>query len=386
MTSEIYFDNAASTKPHDEVITRMTEVLKYNYGNSFSVHKKGIEANKIIKSAANTLANILHCEPSEIVFTSGGTESNNLAIKGAYFANKGRGKHIITSLYEHGSVISSFKALKNDGANISYIEIGKDGIAKIDTLDKVVTDKSIFMSLMQVNNELGTINDIELAANSAKKINNEIIFHTDNVQGFCKLPINLKKLKNVDLMSLSGHKFNGPKGVGALFIRKGTNMLPIINGTFNSNQLRAGTLNTAAIAGMEVAAIISTRNMEENAKKITKLNNYLEEKITKEISDTKILGDKHKVPYITDIAFKDIKSEVLLNHLSAINIFISSGSACSSRKQAYSHVLTAMKISKEYIDGVIRVSLSYDNTFEEIDRLIKEIKLILPMLRMIRRK
>jgi len=386
MTSEIYFDNAASTKPYDEVIIRMTEVLKYNYGNSLSVHKKGLEANKIIKSATETLADILKCNTNEIIFTSGGTEANNLAIKGTYYANKGRGHHIITSLYEHASVMSTFNDLKNDGADISYIKISNDGVANIDNLSNLLTEKSIFVSLMKVNNEVGTINNIELASKIVKEKNSNIIFHTDNVQGFCKLPVNLNKLKNIDLMSLSGHKFNGPKGVGALFVRKGTNILPMINGNLYPNHLRAGTLNTAAIAGLEIAAMISNKNMEANFKKVSKLNKYLEENITKEIDDIKILGDKNKVPYITDIAFRNIKSEVLLNHLSAIDIYLSSGSACSSKKQTYSHVLTAMDISKEYIDGVIRISLSHDNTFEEIDRLIKEIKLILPMLRMIRRK
>ncbi|MBN2853771.1 MAG: cysteine desulfurase [Clostridia bacterium] len=386
MNNEIYLDNAASTKPYDEVVERMTEVLKYHYGNASSVHKKGIEAGRIIKSAAVTIAGILNCDPNEIVFTSGGAESNNLAVKGVYEANKGRGSHIITSSYEHPTVLNVVKNMSHNGNMNDILPINSDKTADLNELKDMIKQNTILVSLMHVNSETGAIADIEMASEITREKNSLTIFHSDNVQGFCKIPVDLFKMQNIDLMSISAHKIKGPKGIGALYVRKNTNICCLIDGNRHTNSLRAGTMNTPAIAGFEVAAAMTHRFMKINSEKVSQLKKYLIVNLMSQIDDVLINSPEQSSPYILNVSFKGIKSEVLLNHLSSKEIFVSAGSACSSKKNSYSHVLKAMHVPDDYIGGAIRISFNQDNTQEEIDCLIKEIKEIIPILRMVRRK
>ena len=383
MGNEIYLDNAATTKPNEQVIERMYEVIKYYYGNSSSVHKKGLEANKIIKDTRNTIADIINCEPNEIVFTSGGSEANNLAIKGVYNANKGRGKHVITSLYEHPTILNTIKNLNND---VTYLKIDSNGSIIYNNLEKFINRKTILISLMNVNSEIGAINNIDDISKIAKNINEDVIFHTDNVQGFCKIPIDMTLNNNIDLMSMSAHKIEGPKGVGILYIRKNTKINKIIDGSKQQFGYRAGTLNTAGIAGLEIAAKLANKKINENYNKVKKINEYTRNVLNNEIENIIINSSNSGSPYILSVSFKNIKSEILLNHLSLKNIFISAGSACASRKNTNSHVLEAINIDKDYITGTIRISFNPNNNIDEINRFIKEVKGIIPMLRMIRRK
>lgn len=385
MNSEVYLDNAATTKPYDEVIERMSEVARFSYGNSSSTHKKGIEGNKIVKNALESLANILHCEPNEIIFTSGGSESNNMAIKGIFDANKGRGKHVITTPVEHPTLFNTVKQLSKDGGSYDLLSYDENKNLNLNNLNQFIKDQTILVSLMHVNSETGAILDIDKASSLTKKLNNRTYFHTDSVQGFCKLPINLNQLSNIDLLSLSGHKIKGPKGIGALFIRKNTNISSLIKGENQQFGLRAGTLNTPSIAGLEIAAKLSYSKLQKNYEYVRDLNEYTKEMLNKYCKDYIINSPSNNSPYILNMAFAGIASEVLLNHLSSKNIFVSAGSACSSSKK-HSKVLQSMGVDSKYIDGTIRVSLNHTNTKNDIDQFIKEVNSILPMLRMYRRK
>ncbi len=385
MENKIYLDNAASTKPYEEVIFRMSEVARFSYGNSSSTHKLGVKSQKIVKNASETLANILHCEPNELIFTSGGSEANNMAIKGIFDANKGSGKHVITTPYEHPTLINSVINLKKEGGSYDLLPFNDEKILDIDKLHDLINDQTILVSIMQVNSETGAIIDLKNASSITKDKKDNIVFHTDATQGFGKLPINLSQLNNIDLLSLSGHKIKGPKGVGLLYVKKNTNIKCLIKGGSHQYGLRAGTLNTPGIAGLEVAAKLAYKKLNENYDYVSELNEYTREMLKEYIDDYIINSTHPSSPYILNIAFSDIKSEVLLNHLSFKDIFISAGSACSSSKKQ-SHVLKSMGVNNKYINGAIRISFSFENTKEEIDTFIKEVKDVLPMLRTFRRK
>ncbi len=385
MNSEIYLDNAATTKPYEEVIERMSDVARFTYGNSSSTHKKGIEGHRIVKSASETLSNILHCEPNEIIFTSGGSESNNMAIKGIFDANKGRGRHVITTPIEHPTLINTVKELNKDDGSYDLLAFDDNKNLDIKKLHQLVKKQTILVSIMHVNSETGEIIDLEKASSLTKNLNDRTYFHTDSVQGFCKLPINLNKLNNIDLLSLSGHKIKGPKGIGALYIKKNTNIKCLIEGGSHQYGLRAGTLNTPGIAGLEIAAKLAYNKLQENYDHVRVLNDYTKDMLKQYCKDYIINSPAINSPYILNIAFSGIASEVLLNHLSSKEIYVSAGSACSSSKK-HSKVLQSMGVDDKYINGAIRVSFNHENTKAEIDLFIKEVNSILPMLRKFRRK
>lgn len=385
MNDCIYLDNAASTQPYPEVVEEIYEILKNDYGNSSSIHLKGISAHKIIKNASETIAEILNCLPEEIVFTSGGAESNNHAIKGSIIRYFDKDKNIVTSAFEHPTVLNTIKNLKIYNVDVSICGISDDGKIKDCDVVESINNRTVFASIMMVNSEIGTYTDMGELSKKIKEKNNRCIVHTDAVQAFCKIPLDVKLWRNIDLLSISSHKIKGPKGVGALFLRKGININPLIDGGDHQLGRRSGTENTAGIAGFALAAKISAKNMNANFIHVEKLNAYLKNKIKNTGLDFIINSPDNASPYILNVAFKGIKAEVLLNYLSGKNIFVSAGSACSSKEKKTSHVLEAMHIPSGYIEGAIRISFNPLNFKEEIDILINEITSIIPMLLKTRR-
>jgi len=382
----VYLDNAASTKPYPEVAERMKEILDFTYGNSSSAHSKGIESYKIVKKSTETLANVLNCHPEEIVITSGAAEANNMAIKSYAFANMKAGKTIITSAYEHPTVLTTVRNMKRFGFDNCICGIDDMGYVKECNIQENVNDDTLMVSIMTVNSETGTFNDIGKISTDVKAINENAAVHTDSVQAFCKYNLDMQKWNNLDMLSVSSHKIKGPKGMGMLYIRKGTNIIPLIDGGGHQMGRRSGTENTAGIAGFALAAEMYSKESDNYFKHVTEINSYLRKQLAVNISDYIINSPKDASPYVLNIALKDIRSEVVLNHMSGKNIFIAAGSACSSKHKGHSHVLEAMCVPSDYIGGALRVSFGPINTKEEIDIFINELSYVLPRFRSLRKR
>ncbi|AEH51478.1 cysteine desulfurase family protein [Pseudothermotoga thermarum] len=376
---EVYLDNSSTTKALDEVIEAMVNALKVCYGNPSSLHRKGIEAEKIVLDAREKIAKALQVKPSEIYFTSGGTESNNLAIKGVAYAKRKQGNHLITSQIEHPSVLEVFKQLENEGFKVTYIPVDKEGHVDLEQLEKSITPETILVSIMYVNNEVGSIQPMEEIVKIVSRHEN-ITLHVDAVQAFGKIPL-LPSLKGIDLLSISAHKIYGPKGIGALFIREKTKIVPLFNGGGQEKGIRPGTENVPGIAGFSAAVEVVFKNFEEWTLRMRNLKNHLRNRILTEIDGTVLNGPKDGAPHILNISFLGVKSEVLLHTLEVHGIYVSSGSACLSKKGQKSHVLLAMKKKDEEIDGAIRFSLSPFLTFEDIDYTVEVLKKEVAQLR-----
>lgn len=372
---DIYLDNGATTKPSEEVIDIMVKAMREYYGNPSSLHRKGVEIEKLIKKARKQVAKASGADEGEIYFTSGGTESNNLAILGALQGNKRKGKHIITTKIEHPSVLNVFNMLEEDGYDVSYLSVDENGLIDIDEFNKELREDTVLISIMYVNNEVGTIQPIEKIVKSIKNRNNKPIIHVDAIQAFGKIKINLKKLK-IDLMSISGHKICGPKGIGALYVRKGTKIKSIVFGGNQELGLRSGTENVPGILGLGVAAEIAKNNIDSNIEKMRSLKNILVDGIQSSLEKIKINGavDENSAPHILNISFEGMRGEVLLHTLEQRNIYVSTGSACSSRKKAYSHVLKEMGLTNDEMEGAIRFSFSPQNTEKQITYTIENLK------------
>ncbi len=382
MDREVYLDNSATTKPYPEVIESMVEMLKDNYGNPSSLHTKGIQAEKAVKSARDIIARTLDVKSNEIYFTSGGTESNNIAVRGCAMAYKKRGNHLITSVIEHPSVLNTFKNLEEDGFRVSYINVDSDGVIDIEQLKKEICDDTILISVMHVNNEVGSIAPISVIRNILDSKQSKAVFHVDAVQSFGKILFSPAQL-GIDLLSISAHKLHGPKGVGAIYIKKGVRINPIVFGGSQELNVRSGTENVPGIVGFGKAVDITFQTIEDQLSKIDMLREKLRKEIENNIDDVVINGlvEGKNAPHILNVSFKGLKSEVLLHALEAKGIYISSGSACSSNKPAPSHVLTAMGVDKQCIEGAIRFSFSTLNTEDEINYCIKELSSIVNQLR-----
>ena len=377
----IYLDNAASTQPFPEVVECMNEINEFIYGNSSSVHFKGIEAHRIIKDSTDVLADFLNCSPEEIIFTSGGSESNNTAVKGLGFAVMGRGGNMVTSAFEHPTVLNAVKSMGDFGFEIRICGLNEEGCVCSDDLIGKIDSNTRLVSIMAVNSETGAKADLGEMSDSVKGKNNKTVFHTDAVQAFGKYKLDMNELKNIDMLSASSHKIKGPKGVGLLYIRKGLNIKPLLDGGGHQGGRRSGTENTAGIAGFAAAAGIYKKNQIEFMKKARELNEYLRQKLLDNTYDIRINSPREGSPYILNAAFRGIMSETLLNHLSGLNICVSAGSACSSKKKSDSHVLSAMKVPGDYIGGAVRISFEPYSQKEDLDTLVKEIKAVLPILR-----
>jgi cysteine desulfurase len=378
----IYFDNSATTGIYPEVLHGMNDVYSSLYGNPSSLHKIGSDAEKVLHNAREIIAKTLGAEEDEIYFTSGGTESNNWAIKGTSRANRKRGSHIITSAIEHPSVLESFSHLETEGFSSEILEVGADGLLDPKRIGSKVNDETILASFILVNNETGAIQKADELIHAIRYRNPKTIIHVDAVQAYGKIPVNLSRL-DVDLLSISAHKIHGPKGCGALYIRKNTRIHPIIHGGGQERRFRSGTENVPGIYGFALAAEIIHQHMEQNRKNAGKLRSIIIQGLSDIFSQCQYSINSPEDGYegILNISFPRVKAQVLMHHLEAENIIVSVGSACSSRKNAYSHVLKAMKLPKENIEGAIRLSFSGTNTQEEAIRFLEAIRKIVPAIR-----
>lgn len=381
-TMEVYFDNSATTKPYREVVDAMVEMLTDHYGNPSSLHRMGIHAERAVKEAREIIAKALHVKSKEIFFTSGGTESNNIAIRGAVQANRKRGNHLITSAIEHPSVLNTFKALEEEGYRVSYIPVNKAGVIDLDRLNDELCEDTILVSLMHVNNEIGSIQPIHVIKDMILKKALNALFHVDAVQSFGKLSL-LPEKCGIDLLSVSAHKIHGPKGIGALYIKKGTIVKPIVFGGHQEMNIRSGTENVPGIVGFGQAVRLAFQDMEQKVRHIQSIRAALKEKIVSGIKDIYVNGDSetNSAPHILNVSFFGVRAEVLLHALEDKGIFVSTGSACSSNKPSPSHVLQAIGSSKECIDSAIRFSFSEFNTMEEVEYCYNQLNSIVEQLR-----
>lgn len=375
----IYLDNNATTKTDEEVVKAMIPYLSENYGNPSSIYKIGRDNRKAVEDAREKVAKLLNCDPNEIFFTSGGSESDNTAIRGIANSYKNKGNHIITSKIEHPAVLETCKQLEKEGFEVTYINVDENGIVDIDELKKSIKSTTILITIMFANNEIGTIQPIEEIGKIAKE--NNIIFHTDAVQAIGSIKIDLSKL-NIDSLSLSAHKFYGPKGIGALYVRKGIKFNKFINGGHQERNKRAGTENVPGIVGLAKAMELAYENLEEHNQKIRRLRDYYVEQVKEKIPYIKINGDMEKrLPGNSNISFRFIEGEGLLLNLDLKGICASSGSACTSGSLDPSHVLLAIGLPHEIAHGSLRISIGKDNTKEEIDYVVESLVEIVGRLR-----
>lgn len=383
---EIYFDNAATTMVYEEVADKMKEIMICDYGNPSSLHLKGMQGEKYIKEAKDILAKLLKVKEKEIFFTSGGTESNNWALIGGARGGKRRGKHIITTVIEHPAVYNVTGFLEEEGFETTYLPVNEQGEVEIQTLKDALREDTILVSIMQVNNEIGTRQPIEELVKVVKNFNPQILFHVDGIQGFGKEVFYPGKT-GVDLYSISGHKFHGPKGVGLLYIKEKTKMMPLIFGGGQQKGMRSGTENVPGIAGLAEAAKISYDNHDEKKAYLRELQDYFVEGVRK-IEGVTIHGElaKMRAPHIVSVGVEGIKSEVLLHALEEKHIYVSSGSACASNHPSISGVLKGIQAPKEYLDTTVRFSFSRFNTKSEIDCALETLYNIVPMFRKYRRR
>lgn len=378
---EIYFDNSATTKCSDTVAQKMLHIMTNAYGNPSSMHQKGVEAENYVKEAREVLAAILKVQPKEILFTSGGTESDNLAIIGTALANHRSGKHIITSAIEHPAVLNTMKHLEEQGFVVTYLQADSKGVVPVEEFQKAMTKDTILVSMMMVNNEIGSKQPIEQISAVAKAVNPTCLLHVDGIQGFGKLKIFPKRM-GIDLLSVSGHKIHGPKGVGFLYVNEKVKIKPIHFGGGQQKNLRSGTENVPGIAGIAQAAKECYENFEKKQAYLFELREKFLEGIQK-IEGTVINGPQKRegAPHIASVSFRGIRSEVLLHTLEDKGIYVSSGSACASNKPGISGTLKSIGIEKDLLDSTIRFSFSTYNTMEEVDVCLEVLATVLPMLR-----
>ncbi|MFU0826678.1 MAG: cysteine desulfurase NifS [Lachnoclostridium sp.] len=379
MEKKIYLDNAATTKTRPAVVEAMLPYFTESFGNPSSVYELATQNKKAIDEARSIIANSLGAESSEIYFTAGGTESDNWALIATAEAYASKGNHIITSKIEHHAILHTCEYLEKHGVEVSYIDVDENGIIKLDELKKAIRPTTILISVMFANNEIGTIQPIKEIGEIAKA--NNILFHTDAVQAFGQLPINVNEL-NIDMLSASGHKLNGPKGIGFLYIRKGLKLKSFIHGGAQERHRRAGTENVPGIVGLGKAVEIAMATMEERQKKEIALRDRLIKRILSEIPYVRLNGHRTKrLPNNANFSFQFVEGESLLIMLDMQNICASSGSACTSGSLDPSHVLLAIGLPHEIAHGSLRLTLCEDNTEEEIDYVVDKIKEIVEKLR-----
>ena len=366
-----YFDHSATTPIKQEVLDEMLPYLKEKYGNASSLYTLGREARRGIEEARKEVASLINCKPSEIYFTAGGSESDNMAIKGIAYSNRYKGKHIITSKIEHPAVLHTCKALEKQGFRVTYLNVNKDGIVDLEELKRAIRNDTILISIMSVNNEIGTIQPIYEISKIAKMYN--IIFHTDSVQGVGHIPIDVKDM-GIDMLSLSGHKICAPKGIGALYIKEGIEIEKLIDGGHQEKDKRAGTENVAGIVGLGKACEIAKRDLEKNIEYLKNLRDYFINSVERRIEDASLNGSrKLRVSGNSNFSFKGINSQSLLLKLDEKGICVSSGSACSEGNGKPSHVLKAIGLSDEEAESAIRVTFGEENTKEDVEYLVDNI-------------
>ena len=375
----IYFDHAATTAVKEEVVKEMIPYFNIQYGNASSIYSIGRASKRAIEDSRQKVARAINCKKKEIYFTSCGSESDNLAIKGVIFANNNKNKHIITTKIEHPAVLQTCKTLEKQGIKITYLNVDKDGFISLKELENNIRDNTILVSIMFANNEIGTIQPIKQIGEICKKHN--VIFHTDCVQAIGNLKIDVQDM-NIDLLSMSAHKFYGPKGIGALYVRETTEFERIQDGGHQEKNKRAGTENVPAIVGLGKAIELSQENLEEKSLKLKKLRDYYISEVEQKIPNIKINGSRqNRLPGNANISFKGIRADELLFKLDEYGICASAGSACSSGESKPSHVLLALGLEKDLAYGSLRVTFGEENTKDEVDFLINKLTDIIKDMR-----
>ena len=375
----IYLDNAATTQVYPEVLDAMLPYFTEYYGNPSSIYSFAGEANKVVTKARETLADMIHAKTEEIYFTGGGTESDNWALKATAEAYQDKGKHIITTKIEHHAILHTCEHLEKKGFEVTYIDVDEYGCVKLDELEKAIRPDTILISVMTANNEIGTIQPVEEIGQIARK--HGVLFHTDAVQAFGHIELDVDKM-NVDMLSASGHKINGPKGIGLLYIRKGVKIRSFLHGGAQERSRRAGTHNVPGIVGFAKAAELAKASMEERIAYETQLRDYLIERTLREIPYSRLNGDREKrLPNNANFCFQYIEGESLLILLDQKGICGSSGSACTSGSLDPSHVLLAIGLPHEIAHGSLRLTLSEKTTKEDIDVTVDALKEIVDRLR-----
>ena len=375
----IYLDNAATTAVSPEVLTAMLPYFTECYGNPSSIHSTGRDAHKAVDAARRQVAAAINADPAEIYFTAGGSESDNWAIKGTAFAKRDKGNHIITTAIEHHAVLHTCQWLEKQGFEVTYLPVDENGLVSVEDVEKAITDKTILISVMAANNEIGTIEPIaEIGALARSR---GILFHTDAVQAVGAIPLDVKAM-NIDMLSMSGHKFHGPKGIGALYVRKGVRLDTLIAGGAQERGKRAGTENLPGIVGIGKAIEIATRDMEANAQRMTRLRDKLIHGILENIPDVRLNGHPtRRLPNNVNVSVRYIEGEALLLRLDLAGIAGSSGSACTSGSLDPSHVLLAIGLPHEIAHGSLRLTLGTDTTEADIDEVLDKLPGIVKNLR-----
>lgn len=375
----VYLDYSATTPVKEEVLKEMIPYFTEKFGNPSSLYDKGLESKDAVTHAREQVADLINAKPSEVYFTVGGTESDNWALFGTAEKLKSKGNHIITTKIEHHAILHSCAYLEKEGYEVTYLDIDKDGRISLKQLEEAITDKTILISIMLVNNEIGTVQPIKEAAAIAKK--HGVLFHTDAVQGLGNVDIDVKDM-GVDMMSMSSHKIYGPKGSGALYIRKGVMIDNYLHGGAQENRRRAGTENLTGIVGFGKAAELAKANFKGHVEHCSSLRNYLKDRIISEIPDTYVNGTmENRHPGNLNITFKYIEGESILLLLNQFGISVSTGSACSSTSLEPSHVLTALGVPVEMIHGTVRFTVGDFTTKEDIDYVVDNLKKIVARLR-----
>ena len=379
MSDLIYLDHAATTAVHPDVLKEMLPYFTDKFGNPSSVYGFAANNKNKLTEARETIAGVLGAKPEEIYFTAGGSESDNWALKATFEAYKNKGNHIITTKIEHHAILHTCKYLENRGYDVTYLDVDENGLVDLNILEAAIRPDTFLISIMFANNEIGTIEPIKEIGEIAHR--HGILFHTDAVQAFGQIPIRADEM-NIDMLSASGHKFNGPKGIGFLYIKKGLKLKSFIHGGQQERGRRAGTENVPGIVGIAKACEIAMAEMEERMKKETELRDYLIERILKEIPYTRLNGhSKKRLPNNVNISFQFVEGESILIMLDMAGICASSGSACTSGSVDPSHVLLAIGLPHEIAHGSLRLTLGYENTKEEMDMLVDNLKRIITNLR-----
>lgn len=366
----IYLDNSATTKPYDEVLHTFIEVNKHYYANPASIHAFGVEVNELLNAARSQIAGILQTEPQNVLFTAGGTESNNFAIFGIAKENPHIGKHIITTEIEHASVLEAVKTLQKDGYEVDFLSVNREGVISLEELRKKIRKDTVLVSMMHVNNEIGSIQPIEEAANIIHE-NSRAIFHVDAVQSFGKMKVKFNGKKGPDILSISGHKIHGLKGTGIIAFQRKLKISPFIVGGGQEFGLRSGTVPVPQAVSLAKAMRMAEENLHENNAKFKKWHDDLLDFLATFKEHIHLLSSKNGAPHIVSFSVKDLKGEIIINALQKQHVYVSTSSACSSRQKKTSHVVEALNIEAPFKDGVIRISFGAKNTDEEIQKFKK---------------
>ena len=383
---EIYLDNSATTRCFDEVAALITKIMCEDYGNPSSMHRKGVQAEGYLRYAKEVIAKNIKVNEKEIFFTSGGTESDNLAIRGCAYANCRGGRHLITTQIEHPAVLQTMRNLEEEGFRVTYLPVDEKGCIRLEDLQRAITGETILVSIMHTNNEIGSLQPIAEAGALIKKMNPRILFHVDAVQGYGKFKIYPKRM-NIDLLSVSGHKIHGPKGVGFLYINDKVKIKPILFGGGQQGGLRSGTDNVPGIAGMAKAIELVYAGLDDEVERLYQIKEAFVNGVRK-IEGVTVNGhcDRNGAPHIVSVSVEGVRSEVLLHALEDKEIYVSAGSACSAHKPQPSATLQAIGLGKELLGSTIRFSFSMFTTMEEVDYTLKVMYDIIPMLRKYTRK